>query len=97
MPKSLEQFKPITSNETEPKPKLGDFVTAALFEQTADQPWSDTQGVFIKDNEDGTVLLQGPYEHYVCKGPEGMSVVQDENLLGSSLRLAIEERMKLRL
>ena len=100
MPKSPEQFNPTESREAEPWPKLGDYVTADLVEKTVTEDYPDglneaRQGVFVKDNGNGTVLLQGDLEQYVCKGPKGMSVVPDEKLLEGERKLVIKERKKL--
>ena len=100
MPKSPEQFNQAESNEAEPKPKLGDYVTASLVEKTVTEDYPEglnepRQGVFVKDNEDGTVLLQGELEQYICKGPEGMVVVPNKNLFGGARELVTEERKKL--
>ena len=90
-------------NKMEPNPKLGDFVTACLVETITTKDYPEglnepRQGVFVKDNGDGTVVLQGESGQYVCKGPEDMTVVPDKNLvLGKTLEFVVEERRKLRI
>ena len=100
MPRLPEQVNPTESHEAEPKAKLGDYVIASLVEKTVTKDYPEglnepRQGVFVKDNGDGTVLLQGELEQYACKGPEGMVVVPDKNLFGGARELVTEERKKL--
>ena len=70
------KIDPRESSENLPEiPKIGDYVTAKMVDVL------DTrQGVFIKDNGDGTILVQGSLETYVCEGPEGVIVVPDSSL-----------------
>lgn len=54
---------------------IGNFVTAALVGKK-----NIVQGVFVKDNEDGTMIVQGRAGRYLCFGPRNVTVVPDENL-----------------
>jgi len=63
-------------------PKIGYYVTACLVQITITEDYPEglnepRQGVFIKDNEDGTIVVQGELERYLCFGPEGVIVVRD--------------------
>jgi len=55
--------------------KIGDFVTATLVGKK-----NSIQGVFVKDNEDGTMIVQGKIGRYLCFGPRNVTVVPDEKL-----------------
>jgi hypothetical protein len=55
--------------------KIGDFVTATLKGKK-----SSIQGVFVKDNNDGTMIVQGRLGRYLCFGPRNVTVVPDGNL-----------------
>ena len=86
--------------ENEPKIKLGDYVTAALIKKTVTEDYPEglnepRQGVFIKDNGDGTIILQGETDKYICSGPEDVDIVPDHNLIPGTLEFVQEERKKL--
>jgi hypothetical protein len=55
--------------------KIGDFITATLKGKK-----SSVQGVFVKNNKDGTMIVQGRTGRYLCFGPRNVSIVPDENL-----------------
>lgn len=57
------------------KAKIGDFVTARPKGKK-----NSVQGVFVKDNEDGTMIVQGRMGRYLCFGPNNVTVVPDENV-----------------
>ena len=55
--------------------KIGDFVTATLKGKK-----SSIQGVFVKDNNDGIMIVQGRTGRHLCFGPRNVTIVPDENL-----------------
>lgn len=88
------------SQESEPKAKLGDYVTATLVEKTVTDDYPEglnepRQGVFVKDNGDGTIVLQGETGKYICNGPEDVAVVPDKNLFPDTLKFVMGQRKKL--
>lgn len=56
--------------------QIGDLVTASLIGLKEAR-----RGVYIKDNGDGTVIVKGQLEDYICKGPDSLVVVPDEHVL----------------
>lgn len=62
--------------ESAPKPKIGDYVSAATVEKNYFK-----QGVFAQDNGDGTIVLKNEHgQEWVCKGPENITIVPDANI-----------------
>lgn len=59
------------------KAKIGDYVTS-------EGPRGIRQGVFVKDNGDGTVVVEGRGETYENQigpgGVKGLAVIPDENV-----------------
>lgn len=59
--------------------KIGDFVTATLVGGQNGEP---RQGVFVQDNGDGTIQVEGERETFTCLF-DGAIVVADSGLFGS--------------
>ena len=72
------------STDFEQKSKVGDYMTASLAYNEAGEFsgrfGEGRQGIFIRDNQDGTILLQGEGELYLCMAPRGNSTVPDKEL-----------------
>ncbi|MEK7496544.1 MAG: hypothetical protein AAB657_01420 [Patescibacteria group bacterium] len=71
------------------KAKLGDYVTAKLVGEN-----DCRQGVFIKDNGDGTIIVKGELDEYLCEGSNNVGVVPDKNLLFDDTRKFVTETRK---
>jgi hypothetical protein len=80
----MEKFP---SNE-KPAAKLGDYVTAQV-----EGKEESRQGVFVKDNGDGTIDVQGENDIYRCEA-EGVVVVPDENLLTLEARKFVADKRR---
>lgn len=57
--------------------KIGQYVTAKLVNGESGEP---RQGIFVKDNGDGTIIVKGQLEIYVCLGPTGIAIVDEKSI-----------------
>jgi len=77
--------------------KVGDYVTATLAIKTSNGEREVRQGVFVRDNGDGTIVVQGEIEEYICDGSSGVKLVPDSNLFGETLSFVETTRRQLSL
>lgn len=64
----------VVEDEDWPMPKIGDYVSAKLAQSDGIR-----QGVFSRDHGNGTITVEGKLYTYICKGPDGVIVVADED------------------
>lgn len=55
--------------------RLGDYVNAKLVAEEGRR-----QGVFTVDNGDGTIVVEGENEIFVCEGPATAALVEDKDV-----------------
>ncbi len=72
------------------------YVTASLVKKTFTEDYPEglhapRQGVLVKDNGDGTILLQGERGAYLYFDT-GIVIVPDRNLFGKTKRFVLEQR-----
>jgi hypothetical protein len=71
--------------------KIGDYVNVALVDGTHGE---SRQGVYVRDNSDGTIQVQGEDGNYQCSTKKGI-VIPDSYLFSDTLEFVKAVRRQL--